>query len=1059
MKKIHFLIAWVLLFSLSGFAQTIGNTQIEIPSASNPPLPPSISLVKIDSQTVCLNLIPNTENNEVLLLCHTSINKVKPSGILSVDDTLSNGAKVIYKGLAKESICFEGLPPSSPYYFSAWSFMTQGDEPIYSSESGEQNVHTWVTGLPMLWDFNKEKDPFEVDKVPPLPAGWRRLIENATTDNFRIMCNIAETETFMQGFVHYNDSKEDIGQTKSIDIITPIVCLEQGMQRLIFDYNFCNSGWMEEFEVYMLEDSDSLCVQVSYDGNDFKTIYTLNKDNYIAGSTFAKTNFFFNSTRKQNVNFRFVYHSKNMSAARLDNIKIEKVPDCDYPTDLIVIDSTITTSSASISWTENNDNTPSSWNARFRVTGTEMWSEIQSMANKSAVINGLPPQSYIEIQIQSVCSINSISPWSATSPAFLTQYSIPFTCDFSNWDPMWQYTGTIMSHWGETTGIFTDTGFIVNPTNKSSNWKIGNWRARTGTAAYSCDFAKNTAAWFLSPIFDLGNEQANSMLAFDFSLNPPYKTQSVDSINSQARFLVAISTDGGKTFKNENIVASWGKGSSKALANLDSVNVNIDLGAYRGEIRIGFYVENPLAANQNKIFVDNLAVTYSCGRPENLGVSDIGEDSVKLNWLSPNKGNAWIVRYRKDNETNYQYFGTQNTNAILHGLTPETDYMWSVAEICKIGDTSIWVNNSFTTLATYKCDTVLGLKMASVGRFEVSLKWESEAEQYRVAYKQVDESMWHFANTDTNFITITSLLSETRYTYRVKAQCSKEASDTSIWTNPRFFSTLINTCIAPQNVKVSNIKINSASISFTSNVDNFQLSLREKDQAENFIFIGQSDIPYSLSDLRENTAYILKIRTICGLNDTSAWSDEVNFTTIEGVECKSPTNLSVNDITHTSAKLNWEKEIHSQAWNICYKIRNGNEWDTIIEHAVNSYNLSNLSSESTYDWKVQAVCENSSKSIWVEGANFNTLPLSIEGSENTQIDFIVSAENGSIHIQNIKQLKIDRVEVHGIMGQMEFSDNVRSRDHIRIKTSFSQGVRIVRLYSQKQVFNYKIFVK
>lgn len=1016
------------------------------------PAPPTIEIVKVDTQSIGLNFTPNAENDEIILLCHTTENIVFPSGVLSLNDTLSNGAKVVYKGVAT-SASIEGLNNSTAYYFSAWSIKNQSDTIFYTSEYAKTNAHTWAK-IPIVWDFNNEPDRWENGKVPVLPCGWSRLlIDGDWQNNFRVT-NSTANDIYMQGFLFFGQTPREADST---DVITPNILVEKGLYRILFDYRFIVPGFIGD-EPYALGNGDSLCVQISDENGNFQTIYTIDKTNYTPGMLPCKAHCTFESTQTQTVRARFVYNAKLLSTVILDNIKAEKVFDCDYPTNVLVKDSTITTSCASLSWTENNDNTPDSWNARFRVVGTELWSDAQNMTNQLSIISGLPPQAYIEVQVQSACSAENYSPWSDPSPAFLTQYSIPFTCDFSDWDPMWQYTNTIKPYWGETTGLFTSADFVVNPEEKNSKWKIGNWRGRYGSSAYSCDFAKSASAWFFTPAFDLGNEQANTIFSFDFSLNPQNKQQTVDSINSQARFLVAISTDGGKTFQNENIVASWGKGSDIALAHLDSVPVSIDLSAYRGNVRIGFYVENPLAANANRIFVDNIAVRYSCGQPEKLETLDIGEDSVNLKWESPNDGKLWIIRYRKGSDVNYQYFGAQNTSTVLKGLSIETDYIWSVAEICKDGDTSIWVNNSFNTLAKYVCDTVSGAKPASLGCFDATLKWEGNAETYTVAYKEAQANSWIFLPTTTKTIKLVGLKAETKYTYKVKSHCSENATDTSVWISPRFFTTLINTCTPPQDIQVSNLKNSSVELSYSGKAGFFEISLYPKNQMDQNIVIGIEVNPYTISNLMENTEYGLKMRSICNVGDTSAWSNEISFQTASTAKCPAPKNLNVYDITPVSVTLKWDTEEAHQTWNICYKTAENGLWDTTFSHSANSYSLSNLKQNSSYTWGVQASCANEEKSLWVLGSNFST-PLSLETNSKLNNAFIVFSVNHAISIKNVNQVQIEHLSVQNIMGQKEFDYSPHSCGDIVVPCTFSKGIHILKIYSEKQSYTYKLFVK
>lgn len=94
-----------------------------------------------------------------------------------------------------------------------------------------------------------------------------------------------------------------------------------------------------------------------------------------------------------------------------------------------------------------------------------------------------------------------------------------------------------------------------------------------------------------------------------------------------------------------------------------------------------------------------------------------------------------------------------------------------------------------------------------------------------------------------------------------------------------------------------NITQTSATLSGLSGVDTVYLSGREEPYV-----IGEEETSLSLSDLTPATHYTAEVRSYCNPAMERYSSKTVEFTT-EG--CYSPTNVTVTDITYTSAKVSW----------------------------------------------------------------------------------------------------------------------------------------------------------
>ena len=121
----------------------------------------------------------------------------------------------------------------------------------------------------------------------------------------------------------------------------------------------------------------------------------------------------------------------------------------------------------------------------------------------------------------------------------------------------------------------------------------------------------------------------------------------------------------------------------------------------------------------------------------------------------------------------------------------------------------------------------------------------------------------------------------------------------------------------------------------------------------------------NLTGLTGNTAYQVRVQSVCDGGTTSGWK-YLNFTTQN--PCAKPTNLQITDITTESATLTWTPGYQETTWTVKYKKAADASWDDAIVETVNgtpSLTLSGLSSLTTYNVQVYN-CEN------YVSANFTT---------------------------------------------------------------------------------------
>lgn len=105
-----------------------------------------------------------------------------------------------------------------------------------------------------------------------------------------------------------------------------------------------------------------------------------------------------------------------------------------------------------------------------------------------------------------------------------------------------------------------------------------------------------------------------------------------------------------------------------------------------------------------------------------------------------------------------------------------------------------------------------------------------------------------------------------------------------------------------------------------------------------------------------------------------------------------PTGLSASNITSSSATLNWSAVQNATEYTIQYRIVNASSWTTAGTSATNSYNLTGLSSSTTYEWRVKTSCSEYStiSSFTTSSSTGCAIPSNLTTSSITSNSAIIS---------------------------------------------------------------------
>ena len=354
----------------------------------------------------------------------------------------------------------------------------------------------------------------------------------------------------------------------------------------------------------------------------------------------------------------------------------------------------------------------------------------------------------------------------------------------------------------------------------------------------------------------------------------------------------------------------------------------------------------------------SFTTTSGCGVPT-LSTSLVYGNSANVSW----NGNADSI-YQISVKLASSATWSSNTNLTaknrtLTGLTVNTAYEYRVRSICKNGDISVWVNGQFTT--TNGCG-VPSLNSPTPYGNSALVSWSGSTDSvFQVQVKQANSAVWGIPQvTNTLNRTLTGLTINTLYDYQVRSVC--KSGDVSNWVAGQFTTT--SGCGLPSLNATTAITGNSAIVNWSGSSDSiYQISFKVANTASWSIPANTNLLSRKLINLVVNTTYDYQIRSICKSGDASAWVTG-QFTTNAG--CGLPVLGTPTSINGNSATMNWSGQSDS-VYQVSFKPANSATWGSPILATTTNRQLTGLTVNTTYNYRVRSICKNGDISNWVTG--------------------------------------------------------------------------------------------
>ena len=184
----------------------------------------------------------------------------------------------------------------------------------------------------------------------------------------------------------------------------------------------------------------------------------------------------------------------------------------------------------------------------------------------------------------------------------------------------------------------------------------------------------------------------------------------------------------------------------------------------------------------------------------------------------------------------------------------------------------------------------------------------------------------------------------------------------------------------------------------------------------------------------------------------------------EDIECSSPINLYVDELTETSALLHWTPSGEEEEWDLIWGetgFDTINEGELVSGLTEISYYLDGLNAGTGYDYYVRAICSNEGNSTWSNVFTFTTWYVGISDYLEQNQMKIYPNPTGNILNVSLSKVKESLVKYRIIdgVGKVQFEGKTFSQKNFSIDlTGLSPGIYTIQLILNNKPYT-RIFLK
>ncbi|NRR92275.1 fibronectin type III domain-containing protein [Winogradskyella undariae] len=791
----------------------------------------------------------------------------------------------------------------------------------------------FILMIAFCWQSNAQfTESFETE----IPATWTILDLSST--NGWVWDDTPEDEGAQDGVAiariesGYDAANDDY-------LVTPQISVTSGLNDRLTFYTKSRSGlFSEPYEV--------LLSTATATATDFTVILQSESE---APDEWTKVTLDLSSYNGQSIYVAVRTTSYSNWELFVDNFVNDTFPACMEPTDLTVINTSNVT--ADLAWTENG--TATSWNLEvvdITAGGSVTGASTVSGVTNPYTLSGLTANNDYEFYVQADCGAEGPSIWVGPM-AFTTTceaFTAPYTQNFENAGGIpdcW----TMSSDSGEEDWFFRDSG----PNHVGDGGDITGATLSNGYYAVCDASSSHGPRYLLSPIVDVSTLTTPELRFYELS-------NAEDSNNAQLDVEV---WDG----------AAWNLMATYNTNTVDWELKSIDLSGltFTGPTQARFTFSEPNGGGDDDIAIDDVIFDnpIACIFPADLTVANVTATTADLVWTETGTAVAWNIEIvnltASETATGVATLSEVTNPYTITGLLPNTNYEFYVQSNCGATDgNSFWIGPvSFQT----DCNA---LTAPYTEGFD---NGGAIPECWRM-YSDSGEEDWIFQDSGLSHVGDHGVLIGSTVTggFYAAADASQDHGpryllsplvDVSTLTTPALSFYEISNSEDSENAQLDVEVWDGAAwnLMATYNTNTVGWELKTLD-ISGLTFTGPAQARFTYSEV-----------IAPGDVDDDIAIDDVTFG--EAPACMAPTDLSVSNITLTTADVAWTANGNGTTWNIEVVNLTAGETATgvaTVTGVTNPYTLTGLTADNHYEVYVQADCGAEGVSLWVGPYPFAT---------------------------------------------------------------------------------------
>ena len=376
-----------------------------------------------------------------------------------------------------------------------------------------------------------------------------------------------------------------------------------------------------------------------------------------------------------------------------------------------------------------------------------------------------------------------------------------------------------------------------------------------------------------------------------------------------------------------------------------------------------------LCSSQASAYGALQSFTTVCALPTSLSALCLTNSSANLSWTG-SSGATYQLQWRSVGQPTWTTVNSLTTTAYrLTGLSASSNYEWQVRTLCSANESSNFAGPvPFTTLSACPVPTYLNTYNYSGTCGSIDLSWggcSGSGSTYEVQYKPQSSGTWLAAGTATNtYLTINGLASNTAYDVQVRTVCSD--GSTSAFITAQFVSVAC-TCTTPSylhNYDITNVA--GTSNWSASGSQSYEFRWRTG-YSTTWNTTTTASSSYRITGLSADMPYDWQVRNLCTNGQTSDYSLISFFRTV----CNIPMNPYAYNVGASSATLYWNGFGSGVQYEVRYRT-GGGAWQTATGIGTESYDLTGLTNNTTYEWQVKTLCSGGGSSAFSHSQFFTT---------------------------------------------------------------------------------------